>query len=72
MELDNHHPISDVDMDQLLKAVGKKVEVVAFNLAYSGRLKSIDSERGRIRIEDGGDYVVLEIERLESFRLLEG
>ena len=73
METEIHHhsiPEVDVDIDQLLEATGKRVEVVAFDLAYSGTLTEVDVDKGQIRIEDGDDYVVLEVERLQSFRVL--
>ena len=55
---------------KLKKSLGKKVEVIAFGISYVGRLKKLDFKAGFLRVEDGKDYVVLEIERIESFRLL--
>ena len=55
---------------KLKKALGKKVEILAFNLSYVGILKKVDAREGLIRLEDKSDYVVLEIERIQSFRLL--
>jgi hypothetical protein len=55
----------------LLDAKGKRVEVIAFGIVYTGILKSIDTDNGTIVITDGDDRAVLEIERIESFAQLE-
>ena len=60
----------EVSVAKLKKAIGKKVEIVAFGITYEGTLKNIDVKNGVMRIEDKEDYVVLEIERVELFRLL--
>lgn len=60
----------EVTAAKLKKAVGKKVEVHAFGVSYVGTLKKVDARSGEIRVEDGEDYVVLEIERVDHFRLL--
>lgn len=51
-------------------AIGKKVEVLAFGVSYVGILKKVDLEPGTIQIQDSGDYVILEIERIEAFKVL--
>ena len=53
----------------LKKAIGKKVEVLAFGIIYVGILKKVDRHSGLIRVEDKKDYVVLEIERIQSFKI---
>ena len=55
----------------LLEAKGKRVEVIAFGIVYTGILKNIDTDNGTIVIADGDDRAVLEIERIESFSQLE-
>ena len=61
----------EITPEGLKAAVGKKVEVLAFGMAYAGILKRVDLEPGTIQINDKRDYVVLEIERIESFKVLE-
>ncbi len=61
----------EITPEGLQDAIGKKVEVLAFGMAYAGILKRVDLEPGTIQIRDRGDYVVLEIERIESFKVLE-
>ncbi len=60
----------EVTPQRLRAALRKKVEVLAFGVAYVGWLKKVDFDEGIIRIEDKKDYVVLEIERIESFKVL--
>lgn len=59
--------------DPLLQALsdakGKKVEIIAFGILYVGVLKQIDFDNGTIVILSGKDRAILEIERIESFRL---
>ena len=61
----------EVTNKKLKEAIGKKVEVLAFGIDYIGILKKVDVQGGMIRIEDKNDYVVLEIERIESFQVLD-
>lgn len=60
----------EVSLPKLKSAVGKRVEVLAFGMSYVGILKRMDAKNGLIRVEDKKDYVVLEIERIENFRVL--
>lgn len=60
----------EVSPTRLKAALGKRVEVLAFGVAYAGKLKKVDTKNGLIRIEDKDDYVVLEIERIEDFHVL--
>lgn len=52
----------------LKRSVGRRVEVVAFGIAYRGRLAKVDSRTGTVRIVDKGDSAVIEIERIEAFK----
>lgn len=62
-----------IDDDPLIEAIvnakGKMVEIIAFGILYVGILKRIDINNGTIQISNGDDNAVLEIERIESFRL---
>jgi hypothetical protein len=60
----------EVTAAKLKKALGKKVEVHAFGISYVGVLKKVDARSGEVRVEDREDYVVLEIERIDHFRIL--
>ncbi len=60
----------EVSPAKIKAALGKKVEALAFNLSYVGLLKKVDLKEGIVRIEDKKDYVILEIERITSFRVL--
>ncbi len=60
----------EVSPSRLKKAIGKRVEVLAFGISYVGKLTKLDAKNGLIRIEDKDDYVVLEIERVEDFKVL--
>jgi allophanate hydrolase subunit 2 len=65
-----------IEEDELLKklvsAEGKRVEVVAFGIIYSGILASVDVDLGNVVVQDGEDQAVIEIERVESLSVLEG
>ncbi len=50
---------------------GKKIEVIAFDISYRGTLEEINLSKGTLKIVDGEDFVILEIERVESFHLLD-
>lgn len=62
--------IEEVTPSKLKSALRKRVEVLAFGISYVGTLKKVDLDEGVIRVEDEKDYVVLEIERIEAFRVL--
>ncbi|MBN1283683.1 MAG: hypothetical protein JXA24_07940 [Proteobacteria bacterium] len=55
----------------LMDSKGKKVEVIAFGIVYSGVLESVDLDGGQIVIADGEDRAMIEIERIESLTPLE-
>lgn len=59
----------DVLIRALLDAKGKKVEIIAFGILYSGTLKKVDTDNGTIIITNGDDRAMIEIERIESFCL---
>ena len=58
---------NEVTPELLRQFVGRRVEVIAFGIAYRGRLEKVDANSGTIRIVDRGNSAVLEIERIESF-----
>ncbi|MBI1909798.1 MAG: hypothetical protein HYS22_06475 [Deltaproteobacteria bacterium] len=62
----------EIDLKELERACGKRVEVIAFSLSYTGLLKGVDWEKGTIQVVDREDKAVLEIERITSFKILEG
>ncbi len=51
--------------------VGKRVEIIAFGISYMGILEEVDYDQGTLKIVDGEDFAILEIERVESFSILE-
>lgn len=59
-----------IDPETIITFLGKRIEVIAFGISYAGLLTSVDPKAGIIRVEDGRDYVVLEIERIEEFHPL--
>ena len=61
----------DALIQALVEAKGKRVELIAFGIPYSGILQDVDVEDGIITIVDDEDRAVLEIERIESFSLLQ-
>jgi hypothetical protein len=60
----------EVSASKLRPAVGKKVEIHAFGVSYVGKLTKVDVRSGLVRIEDGEDYVLLEIERIDHFKIV--
>ncbi|GEM_PF-1418900 len=61
---------TEISNKQLKAALGKKVDVLAFGISYVGILKKVSIDKGVIQIQDGKDFVVLEVERIESFKTL--
>ena len=57
-------------LTQLKNLIGKKVEIIAFDISYIGILEEIDFEQGILKLTDGDDFVILELERVESFSLI--
>lgn len=57
-------------LTQLKHLVGKKIEIIAFDISYIGILEQIDFEQGILKLIDGDDFVILELERVESFNLI--
>ena len=55
----------------LMDSHGKKVEIIAFGIVYSGVLEHVDVDNGNIVIADGDDRAMIEIERIESLTPLE-
>jgi hypothetical protein len=64
-----HQLEDDVLIQALLDAKGKRVEIIAFGILYTGVLKRIDIDNGTIIIKNGDDQAMIEIERIESFSL---
>lgn len=60
----------DALIQGLVDAKGKRVEVIAFGIFYSGTLSQVDVDRGTITITDEEDRAVIEIERVESFSIV--
>ena len=60
----------DPSITQLKDLIGKKVEIIAFDISYVGVLEEVDFERGTLKIVDQEDFAILEIERVESFSLI--
>jgi hypothetical protein len=60
----------DALIQGLLDAKGKRVEVIAFGIFYSGTLSEVDADRGTIAIMDDEDRAIIEIERVESFSIV--
>lgn len=61
---------TDATIAPLKDALHQKIVVVAFDIIYTGILDVIDKKAGTIRIRDGENYVDLDIERIQSFRVL--
>ncbi|MFA4972776.1 MAG: hypothetical protein WC683_09195 [bacterium] len=64
-----------IEEDALLRGLidskGKKVEIIAFGIVYSGVLEHVDLDGGQIVIADNDDRATIEIERIESLTPLE-
>lgn len=54
----------------LMESKGKRVEIIAFGVVYTGKLKKVDLENGFVVVADEENQVALEIERIESFCVL--
>ena len=61
----------DYSITRIQDFVGRKVEIIAFDISYMGILQEVDLDRGTLKIVDGDDFAVLEIERVESFSVLD-
>lgn len=60
-----------VSITRLQDYIGRKVEIIAFDISYMGILTHVDYDSGTLKIVDGEDFAILEIERVESFSLIE-
>lgn len=67
---DNGEMTEDYSITRLQDLIGKKVEIIAFNISYMGILEDINFETGTLKIVDGEDFAILELERVESFSVL--
>ena len=61
----------DYSITRIQDFTGRKVEIIAFDISYMGILQEVDLDRGTLKIVDGDDFAVLEIERVESFSVLD-
>jgi hypothetical protein len=61
----------DPSLTRLRDYIGRKIEIIAFDISYMGILEEIDFETGTLKIVDGEDFAILEIERVESFSPLD-
>ncbi len=68
---DNEEMFEDYSITRLQDFIGKKVEIIAFNISYMGILEDINFETGTLKIVDGEDFAILELERVESFSVLD-
>ena len=64
-----------IDEDALIRALidskGKRVEIIAFGIVYTGKLEKVDADDGNITIIEGENSATIEIERIESLSVLE-
>lgn len=64
-----------IDEDALIRGLieseGKRVEIIAFGIVYTGKLEKVDADNGTLMIVDGDDSAMIEIERIESLSVLE-
>ncbi len=67
--------LHDFTPARLNKFLGKKVEIVAFGLAYKGELMQVDLKSWTVKIADTSppskdtNYAILEIERIDSLKI---
>lgn len=59
----------DALIQGLLDAKGKRVELIAFGIVYTGVLEKIDIDTGIVIVTDGLDKAMIEIERIESLSI---
>lgn len=59
----------DALIQALLDAKGKRVELIAFGIVYSGILDHVDIDSGTVTVIDGEDRAMIEIERIESLSI---
>lgn len=64
-------PQEDPLIRELVAAKSHTVEVIAFGIAYHGNLKEVNLEHGYVTVVDGPDQATLELERIESFRVID-
>lgn len=65
------NPQEDPLIKELMAAKSHTVEVIAFGIAYHGNLKDVNLEHGFVTVVDGPDQATLELERIESFRVID-
>lgn len=60
----------DIEPAELRQSIGRRVEVTAFGITYTGKLIHYDEERARLEIQDGENVAIVERERIDRFRVL--
>lgn len=64
-----------IDEDALIRALidskGKRIEIIAFGIVYTGSLEKVDADDGTVTVVDGDNSATIEIERIESLSVLE-
>ena len=60
----------DALIQGLLDAKGKRIELIAFGIVYAGILEEVDINNGTVRVTDGDDKAMIEIERIESLSII--
>jgi len=64
-----------IDEDALIRALieskGKRIEIIAFGIVYTGKLEKVDADDGNVTVVDGDNSATIEIERIESLSVLE-
>jgi hypothetical protein len=59
--------LETASITHLKDLLGHRVEIFAFGISYLGTLESVDFDEGTLKIVDGEDSAILELERVESF-----
>ena len=58
---------SDSLLTDLTCYLGQRIEVVAFGISYIGLLAEVNAQDGLIKLSDGCDCAILELERIETY-----
>lgn len=63
---------AEIELAEIRQALGQQVEVTAFGIPYVGTLAGFDENLGQLTIRDAEDQVLLDLDRIESFKILTG
>lgn len=63
--------LEEIDHKEIKKAVGKKVEIIAYGIPYIGTLERFDKKNSRLVVRDNSDVAMLDLDRIESFKLVD-